>query len=637
MTPHDRFTRQCQDDLARARQLLAEIKATPSPGVASVLEPYNEAYLLVADVGARANLMTDVHPDGAMRDAGESCMREVVKLDQDRLLDRELYAALAAVPTDGLDASTQRLLHHTLRDYRRAGVDKDDATRARLKALADEAVETGLTFDRQIREDVRRVSLDPAELAGLPADYVAAHPPGPDGKVELSTDYPDYQPFRAYAESGDARRRFYLAYTNRGYPQNEEVFRKLLAAREETARLLGFASFADYITADKMIGSAGKAQAFIDQIATLAAERARADVAALLARKQKDDPSATRVEDFDRGYYEELVKREQHGFDAQSARPYFPFGPTRDGLLLITARVFDVAYEKVTDAELWHADVECYDVWRHGAKLGRIYLDLHPRENKYKHAAMFPIRAGVRGRQLPEAALVCNFPDPRSSSGPALMDHEDVVTMFHEFGHLMHHVLGGQQRWAAFAGIATESDFVEAPSQMLEEWAWDPSTLALFARHVETGEVIPAELVARMRAADEFGKGVQARHQMFYASLSLRLHSVDPAALDLLATTVELQGRYSPFPTVEGAHFYASFGHLNGYSAMYYTYMWSLVIARDLLSEFQKNGLLDAETARRYAAHVLAPGGSKDAAELCADFLGRPYSFEAYQRWLDQG
>jgi thimet oligopeptidase len=197
-------------------------------------------------------------------------------------------------------------------------------------------------------------------------------------------------------------------------------------------------------------------------------------------------------------------------------------------------------------------------------------------------------------------------------------------------------VLGGRQRWLGFSGVATEWDFVEAPSQMLEEWAWDPATLGLFARHVETDQPIPVALVERMRRANEFGKGVHTRHQVFYAQLSLALHTADPETLDITRTLIELQKRYSPFPYVDGTHFFASFGHLNGYSAMYYTYLWSLVIAKDLLGEFQRRGLLDDATARRYRDAVLVPGGSKDAADLVQDFLGRPYGFEAFQEWLER-
>jgi thimet oligopeptidase len=283
----------------------------------------------------------------------------------------------------------------------------------------------------------------------------------------------------------------------------------------------------------------------------------------------------------------------------------------------------------VPDATTWHDEVAAYDVHDASASagtdpVGRIYLDLHPREGKYKHAAQFTLTDGVAGRQLPEGVLVCNF-----SRG--LMEHDHVVTLFHEFGHLVHHVLGGHVAWARFAGVATEWDFVEAPSQMLEEWAWDPAILASFATDA-TGEPIPATLVEAMRASDDFGKGTQARGQMFYAAMSYRFHVERPA--DLTARMVELQEQYSPWPYQEGTHMFASFGHLGGYSSAYYTYMWSLVIAKDLFSAFDPGDLFAPDVARRYRDRVLAPGGTQDAADLVADFLGRPYTFDAYAAWL---
>jgi thimet oligopeptidase len=211
------------------------------------------------------------------------------------------------------------------------------------------------------------------------------------------------------------------------------------------------------------------------------------------------------------------------------------------------------------------------------------------------------------------------------------MEHDHVVTLFHEFGHLVHHVLGGRAEWARFSGVATEWDFVEAPSQMLEEWAWDPQILRSFATNA-AGEPIPAELVERMRAADDFGKGLQARTQMFYAAMSYWFHVERPD--DLTTRMRELQAKYSPYPWIEGTHMFASFGHLGGYSSAYYTYMWSLVIAKDLFSAFDPENLFDPEVAGRYRDRVLAPGGSKDAADLVADFLGRPYTFDAYAAWL---
>jgi thimet oligopeptidase len=339
------------------------------------------------------------------------------------------------------------------------------------------------------------------------------------------------------------------------------------------------------------------------------------------------------VEPWDSAYLQERVKAEEYGFDSQSVRPYLEYGRVRDGVLDVTGRLFGIAYRRVV-APVWHPEVEVYDVLEGETLLGRVYLDMHPRDGKYKHYAQFTLASGQRGVRLPEGVLVCNFPRP-APGAPALMEHGDVKTFFHEFGHLLHHVLGGHVRWAAQSGVATEWDFVEAPSQMLEEWVWDSEVLATFARHVETGAAIPAELVRRMKAADEYGKGLMVRQQMFYAATSLELHRRDPAGLDTTALVAELQERYTPFRHVDGTYFHESFGHLDGYSAIYYTYMWSLVIAKDLFGPFRVAGLMAPGPARRYRAAILEAGGSRPAAELVEDFLGRPSSFAAYEQWLD--
>ncbi len=354
-------------------------------------------------------------------------------------------------------------------------------------------------------------------------------------------------------------------------------------------------------------------------------------------------PSA--IAPYDAIYYQEVVRREQYAVDSQLVRTYLDFGKVRQGLLDVTGRLFGLRYEPVADAEVWHEEVTAYDVFRADAateadagSLGRIYLDLHPREGKYKHAAQFTLVDGVVGRQLPEGVLVCNF-----SRG--LMEHDHVVTLFHEFGHLLHHVLGGHGDWARFAGVATEWDFVEAPSQMLEEWAWDPAVLQTFATD-ESGAPIPVELVEAMRAADDYGKGIYARTQMFYAAMSYWFHAdqaevaAGGSAPDLTERMIGLQKEYAALPYLEGTHMFASFGHLGGYSSAYYTYMWSLVIAKDMFSAFDPDGPGDLftperlETARRYRDRILVPGGAHDAADLVADFLGRPYSFDSYAAWL---
>jgi len=374
-----------------------------------------------------------------------------------------------------------------------------------------------------------------------------------------------------------------------------------------------------------MIGTAQAIAEFIDRLADAAEPAGRRDIDALVERRRQDEPDATDIDRSNVAYYSELVRREQFDVDAQEARPFLDFAKVRQGLLDVTARLFGIEYREV-EVPTWHEDVTAYDVIVDGELRGRIRLDLHPREGKFKHAAQFDLVGGITGRQPAEGVLVCNFPR-------GLMQHQDVVTLFHEFGHLVHHVLAGRQTWARFSGVATEWDFVEAPSQMLEEWAWDPQILRTFATDAD-GTPIPTELVERMRAAKEFGKGVFVRTQLAYTAISYGLHRDRP--VDQSAAVHELQARYDLVRDLPDTHFHTSFGHLAGYTSAYYTYLWSLVIAKDLFSAFDPADLFAPEVAQRYRDRVLAPGGSKDAADLVADFLGRPFAFDAFAAWLDR-
>jgi thimet oligopeptidase len=297
------------------------------------LGPYQRLQLALSNAGHRAGLLSEVHPDKPLRDAAETAVQEISAYATELSLHRGLYDALASVDAGQIAPDTRRFLEHTLRDFRRAGVDKDEPTRARLKELADRAVRLGQDFDRAIREDVRGVSLAPEQLAGLPDDYRVAHKPGADGKVRITTDYPDLLPFRTYAHDGDARRKLYVENTSRAYPGNEKVLRDILEVRAEQARLLGAASWADYVTEDKMSKSARTVAEFLARVADVSEGPARRDVERLLRRKQKDVPGASRVEDWEKAYYEERVKQEELGFDSQSVRPYFEFNRARDGLL----------------------------------------------------------------------------------------------------------------------------------------------------------------------------------------------------------------------------------------------------------------------------------------------------------------
>lgn len=621
--------------IARARAAIARLTAVRGTRtVSNTLEPYDEAYRMLDMAGSQAGLMEQVSPDKATREAAEKATQLVLGYVTELSLDRGVYDAIAALDVSREDAGTQYYVRRVLRDFRLAGVDKDSTTRAQVRMLNDSLVTITQEFDRDINADRTTVTCTVAELDGLPEDYIAAHKPGADGKVTLTMAYPDYIPVMTYAKSEDLRRRMYIVYKNRAYPANAAVLDRMRAARHELAGLLGFANFADLATADKMVGNAQNARDFIDRVVAASADREAREYQQLLAFKQKQDPKATVVNFWDYFYLREQLRKANYDFDSQQLRQYLPFEDVKAGVLKTASTLFGVDFVLVRGVPVWDPSVECYEVRKDGRLWGRFYLDMHPRADKYKHAAQFGIRVGVEGRQLPEAALVCNLSGGKPGD-PGLCTMDDVNTFFHEFGHLMHSMCAGHGRWAGVGGISTENDFVEAPSQMLEEWMKSPEVLQTFARHWQTHEPVPASLVAAMVRAGGFGRGIDARQQMLYAGTSLGAHDRDPAGTSMETLTRDLTRRYMPFPFAEGTHFECAFNHLANYTATYYTYMWSLVIAKDLFSQFDRQHLLAPEVARRYRDTVLAPGGSKPAAELVQDFLGRPFNEQAWKKWLD--
>lgn len=621
---HAFIEERAETSLATARDIVTRLKDGTSRSPLAILELWNIGEIATANASSFTQLLAEVHPDAAARELAEQALQEASAFVTERDQDRKLYEVFADVDTEGLDQEATRLLGRILRDFRRGGVDQDDVARARLAEISARITVVDQEFSRNVRDDVRSIRIAPERLAGLPDDFVAAHPTGDDGLVEITTDYPDFRPFRAYAHDAAAREEIARAYNDRGWPANDALLHELLDLRAEQANLLGYASWPDFDAEVKMIGTGDAIGDFIERIAALSADRAAADLEALLVRARQDDPAFTEITTADADYYGEILRREQYDVDAQEVRRYFDFTRVRQGLLDVTGRLFGLTYREAPDAPVWADDVSSYDVLRDGERIGRIHLDLHPREGKYKHAAQFDLVTGVRGIQLPEGVLVCNFPR-------GLMEHEQVKTLFHEFGHLLHHVLGGDQIWARFSGVATEWDFVEAPSQMLEEWAWDADILRTFALDA-TGTPIPADLVARMREAADSDRGRWVRTQIFYSAVSYRLHLERPADHD--AALAELSERYSVIARLPDTHFQAGFGHLTAYSSGYYTYMWSLVIAKDLFSAFDPSDMFAADVAGRYRDEVLARGGSGDAAELVAAFLGRPTSFDAFGGWL---
>ena len=619
----------CASDEAKFRQHLSSLESFE--GVPTVSEYYQSLDSLLTSMStlaSHASSLAGVHPDEALRTAGDECSLLINSLATDISLSRPIYEAVSRIDANDADEATRFSLEKLLLSFRLSGVDKDEATRSRIRELNDELTLIGQEFGRNIREDTRYLELDSVDdLKGLPEDYIAAHQPNEDGKILISTQYPDVYPFFEYAERDDLRKEMSLTFNNRAYPQNEAVLRSMIVARQELAELAGFNNYAELVTADKMSGSPERVAEFLQELTSYTADTQDAEYEVLLARLRQDNPDAERLESWQSSYIASKVRREQYDVDSKLVREYFNYDASRDGILTLVQDLFDVQIVP-WQTETWHEDVEAYELRDGDEVIGRFYLDMHPREGKFQHAAMFPFVNGIEGQQLPVAGLICNFPE-----GSEPMQHSQVVTFLHEFGHLIHWMFAGHQKWSNISGISTEWDFVEAPSQMLQEWVWDYDTISVFAKNSD-GEVLPKEMHERMVAARDFGLGMGTRRQLSLAAISLGMYSQDAATIDFDAHAAEMARTYTRFEPLEGTHFWAAFGHLDGYSAIYYTYQWSLAIGTDMFTQFKEGGLRNVEVAKAYKEKVLAAGGSRPAEESVTDFLGRPISFEPYAERL---
>jgi thimet oligopeptidase len=624
------------DHLAAAQRAVERLVAAQGARtVENTVVAFDEAIQQINSANYFATLMQQVHPDAAFRDHATQMTRKASAAQTALSLNRDVYQALRNLDVSKSDPATRYYVQRQLLEFRLAGVDKDDATRAKLKQLNDQLTEEQSIFDRDISDDQKIVPADAAELDGLPQDYIERHKPGSDGKVHISTNYPDSLPALKFAKSDALRHRVFEAMQTRAFPKNLDVLKKMMQTRYEIGTLLGYPSWADYFAADKMVVNGSKIADFIQQVDAAERPVARREFEMLLAEKQKANPQAKEVGDYEVSYLNEQVRRSKYNFDSQLVRPYLPYDRVKQGILDTAATLFRVSFRQEQNVPAWDASVETWDMIDNGKMIGRFYLDMHPRPGKFSHAEMDPVLDGVRGKQLPEAILICNFPKP-TDTDPGLMEYGDVVTFFHEFGHLMHWILGGQQQWAGISGITMESDFGEAPSQMLEEWMRSPQVLASFAHHSKTGEPIPAELVERMNRASAFGRGTWVSQQNSYTAISYDMYKGKPTDIDPDAVCPGDVRRYTPFTPSQGTHMYAAFGHLGSYSSAYYTYLWDKVIAEDFFMQFDRDDLLASDTGMRYRHVVLEPGGSMSANDLVKNFLGRPQNMTAFQHWMGE-
>lgn len=548
---------------------------------------------------------------------------------------REFAATEEAKALGGEDA---RYVAFELRDYRRNGFELPREQRDRLRELMDELVAIGVEFRNNIDDYDDGIEVTREQLAGMPDAWVARlRTVERDGRLlyRVSLDYPEIQPFMANCPDSGLRRALFEKDQRKGGRRNVELLERALAIRREAAELLGYASWADYRTETRMAGTRRAVEEFLADLQAKVAVKAEQDFAAMRAFA-RERTGSDEVNIWDWRYWHNEQLKAQYAVDEFEVAQYFPLDAVIEGLFAVYQQVLGVVFTENREAPRWHPDVRAFDISEAtgGPPFARFYMDLFPRPNKYGHAAAFTLRRGRRRRdgsyQKPVSSIVANFTKP-SGTEPSLLRHSEVVTFFHEFGHIMNQTLTRAER-ARFSGTQTERDFVEAPSQMLEHWCWEPEVLGAFARHWRTGEPLPRRLIEAMVEAKNLNSGIMTLRQIFFATLDLRLHSpgFDGDSTRLVA---ELHG-ITGFPFTPGTHFQSGFGHLFGYDAGYYGYLWSHVFGDDMYTMFEEAGPLSGEVGRRYRTTILERGGSVDGQQLVRDFLGREPNAEAFLRGL---
>lgn len=619
---------------------IASLKPEEATFQNSVLR-YERATAEWAQAWIPLRFLSETSPDAAVREAARAIQAEVdatgIALGQREDLYRLFEAA--AAKDEALGEDDRRLLEGTLRGYRKSGMGLPAEKRERLKALQERMAAIAQDFERNISEhqDALEIPFERARALGLPEDYLASLP-REGGVVKVGLDYPSYTPFMRYANDASLRKALREKFERRGAPANLPLAKEALELRRDMAALLGEPSFPALALQDRMAKTPEAVQGFLERVAKAVMPRARAELAELLELKRRDDPSARRVEGHDIGYYGRKLREERHALDANLVKEYFPVDRVVEGTLKVYQRVLGVSFRELVDGPRWHPDVRLFEISDAGGRrIGHFYLDLYPRENKYSHAAAFPLSLGMEtgegGYVEPVAAMVANF--PKAAPGkPALLPHGDVETFFHEFGHLMHQTLT-RARHASQSGSSVATDFVEGPSQMLEEFVWKPEVLAELSGHWRTGAPLPAELFAKMNAARNVLSATEYAFQAALALADMALHLAPPA--DPSALYNDILTRLTGVDVPPGEHPLASFGHLIGYEGGYYGYLWSKVFALDMFSRFAAAGVLSPEVGAAYRRHILETGSSRPEMDSLRAFLGREPSEEAFARELEQG
>jgi thimet oligopeptidase len=624
--------------------VITDIKANKRDFNNTMLQ-LDEVYNTLQKSTSVYELITSTNTEKSIRDLAGEMLQKFTTITEELSLNADLYKAVKTyAETDEakkLTGERAYFVKKVLQQFELNGMGLAVDLRDTLKAINIKINVLNIQFNKNISSDKTKVTCKKTEPIGLSDEFLLPFQSA-TGEYFFDLSTPTYTTIMSQCSNLELRKRMYMAKMNIGGAANEEIMVQILNLRARKAKILGFKTYSEYATADIMSQNTSTVWNFERGLAKDLRPKAEADLKVLVdIKNQLTGQKSSVIYPYEGAFYTNELLKTKYKVDQENIKQYFEIHNVIDGIFQVYQRLYNLSFEQDNSPSTWHSDVSAYTVFDNttGERIGYFYLDLYPRADKYNHFGCFSLTGSKQysngKKQLRSAALVCNFP-PQTAQNPSLLTHNSVLTFFHEFGHLIH-VLLSETELAYFAGTNVATDFVEAPSQIMENWGWQKSVLNLFAKHHQTGEIIPEETINAMIQARNLNSGINVLQQVYYGTLDFSLNDGPPPAdaAAIVKKTAELQNGVTMYPWVEGTHFAGSFGHLIGYASRYYGYQWSLVYAQDMFSKFEEEGdILSPETGRRYREEILSKGGSNDALQLVTKFLGREPNNKAYLKNL---
>nr|CAH8845584.1 unnamed protein product [Trichobilharzia regenti] len=628
------------------------------------------------------------HPSAVIRDASCEAARKLSDVEVELEMRKDIFEKFVSIQSsmnESLSDEYRRYVNRKVQLGRRNGLHLDSDSRKIIETLNKEESQLCIDFSRALNEENTVLEFTDEELAGCPTDFINSLKKLPSGKREISLKYPHYYPAIQMACNPETRRVLQTMFNSRCVKENTPILKRLMELRKERATILGFPTHADFMLDLRMAKTAANVDNFLNNIGSKLEKARRKETQRLLELKKEECerlgyPFNNRIDPWDINYYMNKVKEKDYSLDIQALKKYFPLTTIKSGILNLYQHLLGLKFERIPDPNVWHSEVEMYSVidTQSNNLLGYFYLDLHPRDGKYGHAAVFSLQSGCCRplttlhcdnpprndaessgddqptpipsfeRQVAIAAMVANFTAPNEETGEAYLLHDEVKTFFHEFGHLMHHICSCTQT-ALFSGTHVETDFVECPSQMLENWVWCEEGLnALLGTASATttptpttnnSQKIPKDMLNSLINSRMANAGLFYSRQLLLATFDQAIHTTKWKD-DPITTFKDLSVKWTGNEPTQGTFMPASFGHLaGGYDARYYSYLWSEVFSADMFESRFKcavdGGCMSQCVGRDYREKILYPGGSKDAIDMLKDFLGREPNDKAFFKLLN--